>query len=758
MSQFRPVNFNQASVRANELVANTKLGIGTHSQTSELHIKATAPELQIEGASATMKVVASGSETTFRSDQDVKWTSADAGTVHMKLDGQGGALELTQVSNTFQITSSSNVVTEYTRSKKLIKYPRVAMTGATTSGYTASASTDIGTSWEAWHAFDNNKGTGWHSNSRYTTSSGAYSGSEYITDHEGTQVNGEWIKLQMPEKIRLEYVLEKPRPGYAVRTPKEETLLASNDGTTWYILATRDKATFNDKISKIWEIRAQQYYKYYALVVEKIGKKSNADTVQLMEIEYYGVPEYDPDAHGTDVMLKAVPNDLPSTSEWLELYWDAEDYSSASDFSGSNGVLDKSGNSKHGTQTGGVGLSTINGIKSFTFDGSTNSIDTTLSNPSGAWVHSVCVWIYMNDFKDTCRIFAIDDNNPAVYSNDATPALIIDADGTIRYDFNYNPHYSSVGQITPRKWHHVCVQYNGTRQDEFGTSMFIDGIRQRTDRNIHGNLNYTGNQLNIGANAYLFLGGSSFLGNIANFRLHNRVLSDDEVWQFYASQKEHFDVSPNVIGFKNGRMGVGTDEPRAVLDVRGNIFANGRPAWPLPVAQFYKKSDGTANQAYTENIRTGRVDWDSVLIDAPGVIERYYWDTSADSDKICTDGTYTGGVFKFCVPGTYIVFMHLSISKQQTTSVAFDTNLFDCGIGGRFTVGAYNGVHCYGSLQPGGSINYENYYERTHVVHVSAAPAYAWVRIQPSANNSGYFRFATYSATPYAAANIIYLG
>jgi hypothetical protein len=94
MSEFRPLRFNDASIRANELVANTKLGIGTHSQTSELHIKATAPELQIEGASATMKVVASGSETTFRSDQDVKWTSADAGTVHVTLDGTSGNVQV----------------------------------------------------------------------------------------------------------------------------------------------------------------------------------------------------------------------------------------------------------------------------------------------------------------------------------------------------------------------------------------------------------------------------------------------------------------------------------------------------------------------------------------------------------------------------------------------------------------------------------------------------------------------------------------
>ena len=40
-----------------------------------------------------------------------------------------GSLELTQVANVFQVKSSANVVTEYVRSKKLIKYPRVALTG-----------------------------------------------------------------------------------------------------------------------------------------------------------------------------------------------------------------------------------------------------------------------------------------------------------------------------------------------------------------------------------------------------------------------------------------------------------------------------------------------------------------------------------------------------------------------------------------------------------------------------------------------------
>ena len=56
-----PLNFLQASVRADELVANQKMGIGVSGQSSELHIKASAPEIRLED-----KVGAADSETTTR--------------------------------------------------------------------------------------------------------------------------------------------------------------------------------------------------------------------------------------------------------------------------------------------------------------------------------------------------------------------------------------------------------------------------------------------------------------------------------------------------------------------------------------------------------------------------------------------------------------------------------------------------------------------------------------------------------------------
>ena len=72
-------------------------------------------------------------------------------------------------------------------------------------------------------------------------------------------------------------------------------------------------------------------------------------------------------------------------------------------------------------------------------------------------------------------------------------------------------------------------------------------------------------------------GTNPFNGSIANFRLYNQALSADEIWELYAYQKEYFGVSPDVVTLKAGRLGIGTSEPRAVLDVRGGISANS--AW-----------------------------------------------------------------------------------------------------------------------------------------------------------------------------------
>ena len=54
-----------------------------------------------------------------------------------------GDINMLHTSNTASIKLNSNVVTEFPRSKKLMKFPRVAMTGASApTGYVASASSN----------------------------------------------------------------------------------------------------------------------------------------------------------------------------------------------------------------------------------------------------------------------------------------------------------------------------------------------------------------------------------------------------------------------------------------------------------------------------------------------------------------------------------------------------------------------------------------------------------------------------------------
>jgi len=79
-------------------------------------------------------------------------TNAPMGTLDVK-----GVLNHTQVANVAQITSNSNVVMEYRRSKKLIKYPRVYLTSAALNsayenGYKVTFSRHSA-SFPAYHAF-----------------------------------------------------------------------------------------------------------------------------------------------------------------------------------------------------------------------------------------------------------------------------------------------------------------------------------------------------------------------------------------------------------------------------------------------------------------------------------------------------------------------------------------------------------------------------------------------------------------------------
>jgi hypothetical protein len=103
MSSYRPLRFLDASARADEIVANNRLGIGTHSQSSEVHVLADAPEIRVqddvsEVTETALRITAdggavslqSGIDFTNDSKGDFHFQSMLGATTHMTIDGSSG--------------------------------------------------------------------------------------------------------------------------------------------------------------------------------------------------------------------------------------------------------------------------------------------------------------------------------------------------------------------------------------------------------------------------------------------------------------------------------------------------------------------------------------------------------------------------------------------------------------------------------------------------------------------------------------------
>jgi len=495
-----------------------------------------------------------------------------------------GNLNLQKVSNTASIKLNSNVVTEYTRSKKFIKYPRVAMTANSSGGYVASATSTLSSTYEPWKAFDSGvpENQGWISSTVYNSSAPGEATSS-ATLFNGRR--GEYLDLQLPNAIKVGYFVIKSRNGSGGAeyipegAPGEGYLYGSNDGTNWTEIKyfsglTYGGMDFNASRSETIQVDSTTFYTYLRLQpTHRAGQFSTDQYLAIGELEYYGTPEYDPDADGTDVIMRSVPN-VPNT-DWLEVYYDGRDYTSMPAT-----VTDKSGNGVTGTPNGGVGFDTE--YKAFTFDGVNDYIQGSVSGVSGDYIHSVSLWIKLNALNDT--VFEI---SGSTRSANSVIGMFIDSDGTLSYYFyNNDARYDTKLQIG--QWYHIGLTYHGGGSRR----VYVNGV-EPTFKSSYGTLTNSltldggtvviGNSTNFAANW--------FNGSIANFRFFNRTLTGDEIWQLYAYQKEYFGHGNLGMILKSGRLGIGTTEPRAVLDVRGDIVG-GCPVF-FEVAASANTSSGT---------------------------------------------------------------------------------------------------------------------------------------------------------------------
>jgi hypothetical protein len=394
-------------------------------------------------------------------------------------------------------------------------------------------------------------------NSHWLSSSNSFDGGDDVFN--GT--NGPWISIQLPTKIKLEYLEFSAASGRLGQLITAGSVYASNNGSTWINIGSLDNlGTYTNFVPAHVNFTHTTLYDRYLLHVT--ANTTGYNYVHMEKLSLFGTPEYDPEAHGTDVTVKSYPN-VPNT-DWLEVYYDAKDLADGS-------ITTVDDLTPSGTNDGTpINVTVSDGA--FVFNGTDSRISSSITQSAGAYVHTAGLWYYTNDDPATLGDYIYQLGSGGT---NTSPSIQISS-GKLYISFmsNYyeNP-VSSMG-IVSKQWVHIFYSYDGSATTSNSVSVYINGVKMSMSGPIGAS---AGTALSLGANPQLRVGcsysnGSVVNGSIANFRLFNRALSSDEIYQLYAYQKEDFGHSTNNMTLKAGRLGIGTSEPRAALDVRGDII------------------------------------------------------------------------------------------------------------------------------------------------------------------------------------------
>ena len=490
--------------------------------------------------------------------------------------------DVTVTGNTFytnpmSISVDSNVVAEYTgpHDRPLRKYPEVAMTAATTGGYTATASSHINND-EAYTAFDGSTNTTWHSQFPYYTANGGVyeSGNEAgatgtpsgtLPSHELVSgYAGEYITLSLPKQIKMVKISINTRVDLGLNLDQTQSaevivVVGSHDGSTWEYVDTHTVGAYpqDNTIPYIFNVNTSTYYKHVGLICTNTGPIDSAlnSAWSMSELAFYGHEEGD---SSLDTTLKSVYN-VPGTQQ-LEVYYDAKNYTSGV-------VPDLSTNSLNGTLTNGATFDNSDGIGKFTFDGSNDYISGSIpSTFTGNQTYTFSTWIKPTSHPSSGFIGIFE---AGTRSTDDAFGLYLNAGNIVHLVYGTNLATTTLAPVG--QWTHITGTYtSGDRK------VYANGVLLGQD--TYSALTLAGTTLVVGANS----GGTQpFTGSIANFRLFSKALNAGQVQELYDYQKDYFLGTRSSVTLYKGHLGIGVAEPSGQLELAGDERIQEYPPGPM---------------------------------------------------------------------------------------------------------------------------------------------------------------------------------
>jgi hypothetical protein len=454
------------------------------------------------------------------------------------------------------------------------EYPPFAMRNYSYGEYYVSSSSEYGQAagvsggtYPPWNAFDDLTGTTdyWsggggaaHTTALYNTSSPfnftGY-GPPYETSVSGTTYIGDWIQLEMPHKLVLNYSNIKAGGAATTRFPRQGVFAGSNDGVNWDAIHTfsgLNGGTTETSIVTNSENNTEGY-KYIRLIITHLNGQGYAGITTL---KFYGHRENDlvrlPDP--TNVLkyphvamtgpaqrgYVASASDFHSTNHYA---WEAFNkvfyLAPANDgwVSPTAGVNYYSGGS--GAYTSGRNLGT----------GAVDGEWIKLELPHKIFMTQLKLHGFGDQPNATPTDFKVYGSN-----NDSNWTEVLSETGvTVARD--------TIGSLYTADDTTTAYKYFGLVVTRTAANSYYVGIQE---------IEYLGTGV---GSIPLQIGGGN-IDKVANFRVYDKFVGEDQALEIWDAQKDEFGRAKSSMTLHKGRLGIGTTEPEgrlAVLDEPHNL-------------------------------------------------------------------------------------------------------------------------------------------------------------------------------------------
>ena len=434
-------------------------------------------------------------------------------------------------------------------------YPPFAMTGYSQGGYVVSASSENSSfpAHEAFKDFPQSQNERWQTNRAYTSAGLPHTDSPTTLTYKG-----EWIQLEQPYKLKINY-LKMQAHSQVQHQPENWVILGSNDGTIWEFIKERlDASSFNVDSNGYHintdVIDSPKFYKYHRIVITKSGATAGTEQPIVVGISLYGHRENDlvrlpdptnvlkyPHITMTGPAQRGYVASASSTYDENYNPWEA---------------FDDQTSTTTGTPLWGYWSSIA---------GSFSTSSPFLTNRSGSpYVTSVSgtpytgEWLQLelphklkvNSIKYKPRVTGgMPRTGVVAGSNDGTSWVQIFtyqnlSASTLSTATDLTPN-SSVSTSAFKYIRIIMTHANGAQ------------YASAQDVQIYG----------TGVESIPIQIGGGNIDKVANFRVYDRFIEEDQVNEIWNAQKEEFGRAKPQMVLQQGKLGIGTDAPQGSLSV-----------------------------------------------------------------------------------------------------------------------------------------------------------------------------------------------